>query len=113
MKFIMLKSKLHNAKVTEANPNYIGSVTIDKFLMEKAGILPYEQVHLFNKRNGKRLVTYALEGSVGEICINGPAAKFIHKGDKILVLSFTLIDKKEAKKFKPKILILNKENKIA
>lgn len=112
MKFIILKSKLHNAKVTEANPNYAGSITIDKSLMEKASILPYEQVHLFNKRNGKRLITYVVAGKDGEICINGPAAKFIKKNDEILVLAFALLEREEAGEFKPKILILNKENKI-
>ena len=86
---IMLKSKIHRARVTQLNIDYEGSITIDKKLMEEADILPYEQVQVLNINNGARFTTYAIEGEreSGEICINGAAARLVAKGDVIIILS--------------------------
>lgn len=110
----MFKSKIHRATVTEANLNYVGSITIDKILLEKAGILPGEKVQIVNNNNGARLETYTIEGKAdsGVICLNGAAARLVQPGDQIIIIAYCLIDDEEAKGFKPNILILNEDNKI-
>lgn len=89
---IVLKSKLCGLKVTDACVDYEGSITIDSKWMKKVGIKKYEQVHVLDKTNGVRLITYALKGGEGEVCINGAAAKKIEVGDSIIVLAFQIID---------------------
>ncbi len=91
---IMLKSKIHRATVTEANLNYIGSITIDRTLMEKADLLPGEKVLVVDNTNGNRLETYVIEGEPdsGAICINGAAAHLVHPGDMITLLAFEVTD---------------------
>ena len=110
----MLKSKIHRARVTDANIDYEGSVTIDSKLMAKADILPYEQVHVLNVNNGARFTTYAIEGEAGSgcICLNGAAARLAVKGDIVIILSYTTVPEEEVKDFKPKIVHVNEKNAI-
>ena len=109
----MFKSKIHRATVTEANLNYVGSITIDKLLLEKAGILPGEKVQIVNNNNGARLETYTIEGEAnsGVICLNGAAARLVQPGDTVIIIAYCLIEAEEAKSIKPNILILDEENK--
>ena len=114
MLICILKSKIHRATVTGAEIDYMGSISIDKNLMEHAKILPYEKVLVVSLDSGERLETYAIEGetSSGEICINGAAARKILKGEKIIILSFAYIGEKEASKHMPKIVYVNNKNEI-
>lgn len=114
MQIQVLKSKIHNAFVTEANVEYIGSITIDEDLMDAAAIIEGEQVHVINHRNGERLITYVIKGKRGtkEICMNGPAALKIGKGDKIIIISYIGLTIKQAKKFKPVIIFPDENNCI-
>ncbi|MDI6892816.1 MAG: aspartate 1-decarboxylase [Actinomycetota bacterium] len=109
----MLKSKIHRATVTEANLEYKGSIAIDKRLLETADILPYEKVQVVDLSNGARLETYAIEAGThsGTICVNGAAARLIHKGDKIIIMSYATVDDREASQIYPKIVYVDGENK--
>lgn len=111
-KVVMLKAKIHRAKVTSVFQHYEGSITIDKNLMEKASILPFEQVEVYNITNGARFTTYAIEGKDGEIIINGAAAHLAKAGDLVIICSYIVLDEEEARNHKPKIIILDEENKI-
>ena len=108
----MLKSKIHRVRVTEANINYEGSITIDKKLMEAADILPYEQVDVLNVNSGARFTTYAIEGAKGEICLNGAAARLVIKGDIVIVLAYAHLDDAEARKCQPKLVYVDEKNAI-
>lgn len=110
----MLKSKIHRARVTDANVDYEGSITIDSTLMAKADILPYEQVHVLNINNGARFTTYAIEGEAGrgDICINGAAARLAVRGDIVIILSYTQVPEGETKDYRPKIVHVNEKNVI-
>ncbi len=110
----VLKSKIHRAKVTSANLNYEGSITIDKKLMEAADILPHEQVHVLNINNGTRAITYAIEGEPdsGIICCNGALARLAEEGDLVIILAYTMIDENEAKFFKPTIIHVDELNRV-
>jgi aspartate 1-decarboxylase len=110
----MLKSKIHRARVTEANINYEGSITIDQKLMEAADILPYEQVQVLNINNGARFSTYAIEGDrgSGEICLNGAAARLAVKGDTVIILSYCHVENDEAQHFTPKLVYVDAQNAI-
>jgi len=110
----MFKSKLHRATVTEANINYVGSITIDKALLEQANILEGEKVQVVNINNGERLETYTIEGEYGSgvICLNGAAARLVHPGDIVIIIAYALMEKEEAEGFEPKILMLDDENKV-
>ncbi|MFH1269794.1 MAG: aspartate 1-decarboxylase [Candidatus Omnitrophota bacterium] len=110
----ILKSKIHSARVTEANLYYEGSVTIDAGLMEKADILVHEKVEVLNLNNGLRLETYAIEGKRGSgvICLNGPAARGACAGDKVIILAYAVVDDKDAKAIKPKIISVDEQNRI-
>ena len=115
MKIEVLKSKIHRVTVTEANLNYIGSVTIDKDLMDAANLLEFEKVWILNNNNGERFVTYIIEGirGSGTICLNGAAARLVQPGDIILILSYAQMDYEEAKTFKPTIIFPNPDtNKL-
>lgn len=105
-----LKSKIHNATVTEANLKYVGSITIDETLMKKAKIEEYEKVLVVDNTNGNRLETYVIKGvkNSGKICMNGAAAHLIKTGDEIIIMTFQL----SKKPIKPKIIIVDKENKF-
>lgn len=110
----MLKSKLHSARVTDANVEYEGSVAIARDLLEQADILPYEQVHLWDVTNGQRLVTYAIpaDAGTGTICVNGAGAHLMHAGDTVIIASFTELDSAAAQVFEPIKLLLNENNDI-
>jgi aspartate 1-decarboxylase len=110
----MLKSKIHRARVTDANINYEGSISIDSKLMAKADILPYEQVHVLNVNNGARFTTYAIEGEAGSgcICLNGAAARLAVKGDIVIILSYMTVPEEQVKAFKPQIVHVNEKNTI-
>ncbi|MDR0537327.1 MAG: aspartate 1-decarboxylase [Tannerellaceae bacterium] len=102
----ILKSKIHRVTVTDANLNYIGSITIDQDLMDAANILPYEKVTVVNNNNGERLETYVIAGqrATGVICLNGAAARKVQKGDIIIIMSYANINFEEAKTFQPAIV---------
>ena len=109
---IMLKSKIHRARVTRVDLDYEGSITIDKKLMGEADFLSYEQVQVLNINNGARFTTYAVEGESGEICINGAAARLAVKGDIIIILSYCHIEDDEARHFRPKMVYVDAKNTI-
>lgn len=102
----VLKSKIHNVSVTGADLNYVGSVTIDEDLMDAAGLVEHEKVHVLNRNTGDRLITYVITGKrgSGDICLNGPAARRVAVGDVIIIMSYAMIDFSEAKRFKPSII---------
>jgi aspartate 1-decarboxylase len=108
------KSKIHRVKVTEADLNYEGSITIDKKLLDEANILPQEKVQVVNLNNGARFETYVLVGeeNSGTICLNGPAARLGQVGDLLIVISYCHLEFEEAKKYQPKVIYVDKENKI-
>lgn len=108
----MLKGKIHRARVTDANVNYEGSITIDRKLMEAADILPYEQVDVVNVNNGSRLTTYAIEGEHGEVCINGAAARLAVKGDIVIILSYKHVPDEEARRASPRLVYVDSSNTI-
>ncbi|WP_219836569.1 aspartate 1-decarboxylase [Paenibacillus sp. R14(2021)] len=109
----MMKSKLHRATVTEANLNYVGSITIDEDLMELADIWPNEKVQIVNNNNGARLETYVITGARGSgvICLNGAAARLVQPGDNVIIISYGMMPEEEARSYKPKIVILDAANK--
>ena len=102
----VLKSKIHRVRVTEANLNYIGSVTIDEELMDAANIIAGEKVHIVNNNNGERLETYVIRGprKSGCVCLNGAAARKVQVGDEVIIMSYALMDFEEAKTFQPHIV---------
>ncbi|MDR0573751.1 MAG: aspartate 1-decarboxylase [Tannerella sp.] len=102
----VLKSKIHRVTVTEANLNYIGSITIDEDLMEAANLIEFEKVHVLDNNNGERFATYIIKGERGSgtICLNGAAARRVQPGDIILIVSYAQMDFEEAKTFKPTII---------
>lgn len=106
MEIQILKSKIHRARVTEADLNYVGSITIDENLMDAANLIENEQVHVLNYRNGERIITYVIRGERGSgiICMNGPAALKFAVGDDVIILSYALMDFEKAKNFKPKLV---------
>ncbi len=106
----MLKSKIHRARVTDCDIDYEGSITIDRKLMQKADILPYEQVEVLNINNGARLTTYAIEGEQGEICLNGAAARLAEKNDKVIIISYAYVTDNEAGNVIPKMVHVNDKN---
>lgn len=110
----MMLSKIHRATITEANLNYVGSITIDSELMNAAGIFPHQKVQIVNNNNGARLETYVIEGekNSGVICLNGAAARLAQVGDIIIIITYGLIDDKEAKNHIPKVVFLDENNKI-
>jgi aspartate 1-decarboxylase len=108
----VLKSKIHNATVTDANIDYEGSISLDEKLMYAVGIIEHEKVLVANVTNGRRCETYAIKGSTGEVCLNGAAAKLFNKGDKTIVMAFAMINDKDAKKHHPKIIHVDSENRI-
>lgn len=111
----ILQGKIHRARVTEANVDYEGSITIDATLLRAAGILPYEMVHVLDVDNGARLQTYAIGGTPdsGEICMNGAAARLIHRGDTVIILSYAQMEEREARSFQPNLVYVDGANRIA
>ena len=115
MNITMLYSKLHRATVTEANLNYVGSITIDQDLLDAANMRVGQKIDIVNINNGERFSTYIIAGKRGqkEICLNGAAARKVHIGDKIIVIAYASMSEEEAEGFEPKIVILNDDNTIA
>lgn len=111
---IMLKSKIHRARVTEANLEYEGSVAIDKRLMNEADIRPYEQVQVLNANNGARFITYAIEAPTdsGMIGIQGPAARLVSKDDTVIILTYRNVEEAEVKNFLPRLVYVDENNVI-
>jgi aspartate 1-decarboxylase len=111
---IMLKSKIHRATVTQADINYEGSITIDTELMEAANILPYEKVQVLDIDNGSRLETYAIEGDAGSrvICMNGAAARLVHPGDKVIILTYHDVPEEETRNYHPIRVNVDEKNNI-
>lgn len=112
MKIEVLKSKIHRATVTEADINYVGSITIDATLMEAVNLVEYEKVHVLNINNGERIETYVIKGEKGSgvICLNGAAARKFLKNDLVIIASYALIDFEEAKSFTPAIVFPDNDN---
>jgi len=110
----VLKAKIHRAVVTEADLNYIGSITIDEDLMDAVGILDNEKVQVVNINNGERLETYVIKGErgSGEICMNGPAARKVQPGDIIIIIAYAWMDQEEAAAHIPSIIFPDEHNKI-
>jgi aspartate 1-decarboxylase len=115
MYITMMKSKIHRAKVTDANLNYVGSITLDEDLMEASDIIENEKVQIVNNNNGKRFETYVIPGQRGSgtICLNGAAARLAHPGDIIIIMAYGILAKDEVVGFKPRIVILDENNMIA
>lgn len=114
MQRFMLKSKIHRATLTGTDLNYEGSIAVDRLLLEAADILPGEQVHVLNLNNGARLITYAIEAEAGSgtMLLNGPAARLGAPGDIVVVLTYAGVDGKEAPCFRPKVVLVDGQNRI-
>jgi aspartate 1-decarboxylase len=110
----MLYAKIHRATVTQADLNYVGSVTVDRLLLEAAGLLPGERVDIVDVTNGNRLTTYVIEGEAGSgtICINGAAAHLIQPGDIVILIAYAGMDDAEARSFVPKVVFVDHDNRI-
>lgn len=110
----MCKSKIHRVRITDANLNYEGSLTIDRLLMEAADLLPNEKVHVLNLNNGSRAETYVIEGQAGSgvVCANGALARHTHPGDLVILLSFAWVPEEEAHAFQTKIVHVDERNRV-
>jgi aspartate 1-decarboxylase len=115
MQITMLQGKIHRATVTDANLDYVGSITIDRKLLEAAGMRVGQKVDIVNVNNGERFSTYIIPGEAGkrEICLNGAAARKVHRGDKIIIIAYAQMEEEEADRFRPRIVILDDDNTIA
>ncbi|MBD7945214.1 MULTISPECIES: aspartate 1-decarboxylase [Psychrobacillus] len=111
---MMLNSKIHRAIVTEADLNYVGSITIDQNILDAVGMLPNEKVHIVNNNNGARFETYIIAGERGSgvICVNGAAARLVQRGDVVIILSYAYVMNEEAKSHQPTVAIMNTDNTI-
>ncbi|HEX2850928.1 MAG TPA: aspartate 1-decarboxylase [Acidimicrobiales bacterium] len=107
----MMKSKIHRATVTDANLNYVGSITVDTALMKAADILEWEQVAVVDIDNGNRFETYVIPGGPGDMCLNGAAARLVHPGDRIIVISYGDYDDAELESFEPRIVHVDRANR--
>ena len=114
MIYTMMHGKIRRATVTEADLNYVGSITIDEDLLDAAGILPGEKVQIVNNNNGARLETYTIPGKRGSgvICLNGAAARCALEGDIVIIIAYAQMDEKEAKALEPKVVLVDKRNHI-
>ncbi|MBT2626777.1 MULTISPECIES: aspartate 1-decarboxylase [Bacillus] len=110
----MMSGKLHRATVTEANLNYVGSITIDEDLVDAVGMLINEKVQIVNNNNGARLETYIIPGERGSgvICLNGAAARLVQPGDKVIIISYKMMSEQDAASHQPKVAVLNEKNEI-
>ncbi|WP_391121796.1 aspartate 1-decarboxylase [Psychrobacillus sp. L3] len=111
---MMLNSKIHRAVVTEADLNYVGSITIDQNILDAVGMLPNEKVHIVNNNNGARFETYIIAGERGSgvICVNGAAARLVQRGDIVIILSYAYVMNEEAQTHQPTVAIMNENNTI-
>ena len=109
-----LKGKIHCATVTEANLNYMGSITIDESLLEASGIMPNEKVQIVNNNNGARLETYVITGErdSGVICLNGAAARLVQPGDKVIIIAYAIMTEEEVQSFNPRVVMVDENNKV-
>lgn len=109
-----MKAKIHKATVTQTDLFYEGSITIDQSIMREAGILPYEQLQVYNTSSAARFTTYAIEGlpGKGDFCVNGAAARLNAPGDSIIIVSYCLLTQEEAQNFQPRVLLMNSDNTI-
>lgn len=114
MNVFMLKCKIHRATVTDANLNYVGSITVDEELMEAAGLHEHERVQIADIDNGERFETYVIKGErgKGDICLNGAAARLVHRGDKVIIMAYCMVEEKIARQMKPKVVHVDTNNKI-
>lgn len=112
MQITMLKSKIHRATVTDANLDYVGSITIDEKLMKEANLFENEKVQIVNINNGERFETYVIKGpsGKGDICLNGAAARLVQPKDKIIIMSYCIIDENETESFSPKVVFVDENN---
>ena len=110
----LLKGKIHCATVTEANLQYMGSITVDEELMERAGILPNERVQVVNNNNGARLETYTIPGPHGSgvVCLNGAAARCVQPGDVVIIMAYALFSEEEAKQHRPLVVMVDEKNRV-
>ena len=110
----MMNAKIHRARVTEANLNYVGSITIDENIMDAVGILPNEKVAIVNNNNGARLETYVIAGERGSgvVCLNGAAARLVQPDDIVIIISYAIIPEERLADHKPKVAIMNENNQI-
>jgi len=115
MNITMLYSKIHRATVTDANLNYVGSITIDQELLNASNMRVGQKVDIVNVNNGERFSTYVIPGEAGkrDICLNGAAARKVHKGDKIIIIAYASMSEEQADAYRPRIVILDDENAIA
>ncbi|MEB2300991.1 aspartate 1-decarboxylase [Lysinibacillus xylanilyticus] len=111
---MMMNSKIHRATVTQADLNYVGSITIDEDILDAVGMLPNEKVHIVNNNNGARFETYIIAGERGSgvICVNGAAARLVQRGDIVIIISYVYVDNEEAKDHKPTVAIMGESNTI-
>ena len=107
----MMKSKIHRATVVAADLNYIGSITLDPLLMELADILEHEQVHVLDIDNGARFETYAIKGGPGDVILNGAAARLVHPGDKVIVITYAEYEETELDEYAPKVVHVDERNR--
>lgn len=114
MLLTLMKAKIHRATVTQADLEYEGSISVDSMLLREAGILPHEQVHVYDVNNGNRFVTYAIEApkDSGVICVNGAAARLVTPGDKVIIVAYAQMSTDEAGTHKPRVLLVNDRNQI-
>ena len=110
----VLKSKIHRVTVTDADLNYIGSITIDRTLMEAAGLIEYEKVQILDNNNGERFETYTIPGERGSgvVCLNGAAARLVQKGDIVIIMSYVMLSEPEIAAHEPKVVLVDEHNKI-
>ena len=111
---MMMNSKIHRAQVTQADLNYVGSITIDEDILDAVGMLPNEKVHIVNNNNGARFETYIIAGERGSrvICVNGAAARLVQKGDIVIIISYVYVDNKEVAEHTPTVAIMGESNTI-
>lgn len=107
----MMKSKIHRATVTDADLTYEGSITIDKNLIEMADLMVNEEVHIYNCNNGARFSTYVIPGEEGQICLNGAAARHVHKGDVVIIVSYAMMTREEAENFDQTVILVDEMNR--
>ena len=113
MNITMFKGKIHRATVTQADLNYVGSITIDSNLLEEANILPGEKVQIVNNNNGERIETYTIKGEAGSgvVCLNGAAARRVQPGDQVIIIAYAQMTPEEAKTFEPSVIFVDEDNK--
>lgn len=112
MHITLLKCKIHRATVTAADLNYEGSISIDPKLVEASGLREFERVEIYNCNNGNRFATYVIFGKDGEVCLNGAAARLVHKGDQVIIAAYASMDEREAASHKPRLVFVDQHNRI-